>query len=62
MAAATVAVEYPNGDKNPAFLSFSYFIASKNTLLLDTIPSCRENPKRVPNEAPARISASRSFW
>lgn len=28
MAAATVVVEYPNGDKNPAFRSFSYLIAS----------------------------------
>lgn len=28
MAAATVAAEYPKGDKNPAFRSFSYIMAS----------------------------------
>lgn len=28
IAAATVAAEYPKGDKNPAFRSFSYIIAS----------------------------------
>lgn len=28
IAAVTVDVEYPNGDRNPAFRSFSYLIAS----------------------------------
>lgn len=47
IAAATVAAEYPNGDKNPPFRSFSYLIASKYTLLLEIMPRRRAAPKRA---------------
>lgn len=47
IAAAAVVVEYPNGDKNPPFRSFSYLIASIYTLLLETIPRRRAEPKRA---------------
>lgn len=33
IAVATVAAEYPKGEKNPAFDSFPYFIASWHTLV-----------------------------
>lgn len=26
------------------------------------VPSCRADPKRVPNEAPVRVSVSLSLW
>lgn len=60
-AAATIAAEYPNGDRKPAFRSFSYLIASKCTLLLDIIPRQRAGPKSLRNEAPSRSSAICSF-